>query len=297
MIKKISFALVINVIFLFIFTATASADYQCGETFTVGFGNIPDGSCQCGAAGNQFTSMGGSNGKLCCGFVQNNYCRVYEEPDQYGCGESFTSSTVPAGAQCNCDGGNWNAYWQWKGVNRGVCCGYVKEGTISDQCLREPESATTAFCGETFDPDAKSCICGGGGGTVAMDNGQTCCGWVINGQCNSTDVAISEVEVSNETLNALNPLNIGGSTATNDLSTPGGIISRALTGFIFPIAGIILFAQLLFGGFQMLTGATSKGMEEGKGKITAAIIGFIILFAAYWIAQLLELIFGIRILS
>jgi hypothetical protein len=47
----------------------------------------------------------------------------------------------------------------------------------------------------------------------------------------------------------------------------------------------------------MLTGAASKGVDEGKQKITAAVIGFIILFAAYWIMQLLELIFGIRILS
>lgn len=48
----------------------------------------------------------------------------------------------------------------------------------------------------------------------------------------------------------------------------------------------------------MLAGANnSKSLEEGKQRITAAIIGFILLFAAYWIAQLLEIIFGIRILS
>jgi hypothetical protein len=31
--------------------------------------------------------------------------------------------------------------------------------------------------------------------------------------------------------------------------------------------------------------------------ISTAVIGFIILFAAYWIAQLIEIIFGIRILG
>lgn len=112
----------------------------------------------------------------------------------------------------------------------------------------------------------------------------------------STDVGINNVEVTAETLNNLNPINIGGGSA--DLKTPGGIISRALKFFVFPIAGIILFVVLILGGFQMLAGANnSKSLEEGKQRITAAIIGFILLFAAYWIAQLLEIVFGIRILS
>lgn len=123
-----------------------------------------------------------------------------------------------------------------------------------------------------------------------------CCGWMRDGKCQSTDVGINDVEVTAETLNNLNPINIGGGSA--DLKTPGGIISRALKFFVFPIAGIILFVVLILGGFQMLAGANnSKSLEEGKQRITAAIIGFILLFAAYWIAQLLEIVFGIRILS
>jgi hypothetical protein len=48
----------------------------------------------------------------------------------------------------------------------------------------------------------------------------------------------------------------------------------------------------------MLTGATnSSSLEEGKKMISTAIVGFIILFAAYWIAQLLEIIFGVNILG
>jgi hypothetical protein len=102
-------------------------------------------------------------------------------------------------------------------------------------------------------------------------------------------------DVTAEALNNINPLvNYGDAS----LKTPGAVISKALVYYIFPIAGIILFMVLLFGGFQMLTGANdSKATTEGKQKITSAIIGFLLLFAAYWIAQLLELIFGISILS
>lgn len=88
---------------------------------------------------------------------------------------------------------------------------------------------------------------------------------------------------------------IGGKIAR--FSTPGGIISEALT-FLFPAAGLILFVMIVWGGFEMLSGAASaKSKDAGRQRITAAIIGFILLFAAYWIAQILEVVFGISILK
>ncbi len=186
---------------------------------------------------------------------------------EYGCGETNGSATVPDGAICNCPGAQWESYEQWDIIwtNRGICCGWVQQGDSWDSCLTANPSETTAFCGETYAAGAKDCIFG-----------------------NTT--------VSEQTLGNLNPISVGGGDA--DLTTPGGIISKALGSFVFPIAGIILFMVLLLGGFQMLAGANnSKSLDEGKQRITAAIMGFILLFAAYWIAQLLELIFGIRILS
>jgi hypothetical protein len=230
----------------------------------------------------------------------------------HGCGDWLRSASVPDGETCDCDGASWQGLnqpftflfnipgTQLLFKNRAVCCGWVQKGTVWDQCLSANPTATSAFCGDSYTAGARECICGGGATESVMrmqrdGTNLVCCGWLRNGVCQSTDVGINDVEVSEEMLNSLNPLAVGGGTA--DLSTPGKIISRALAGFIFPIAGIILFVQLLLGGFQMLTGAAAKGMDEGKQKITSALIGFIILFAAYWIAQLLELIFGIRILS
>lgn len=219
----------------------------------------------------------------------------------YGCGGNiqFTES-IPDDATCNCNGASWQPYTTLRvGVNitRGICCGWVTTGDWRDTCHETNPAETTAHCGDTYSSNnaEMQCICHGGD-AVDMGNGQTCCGFMRDGACNSSDSGLNDVEVTGEVLDALNPLTIA--SGSSDLSTPGGVISRALTGFIFPIAGLILFIQLLLGGFQMLTGAAnSKSIDEGKGKITAAIIGFIILFAAYWIAQLLELIFGIRILS
>lgn len=103
-------------------------------------------------------------------------------------------------------------------------------------------------------------------------------------------------EVTSDVLDSFDPLKVAGSPHAAELSTPGGIISRALT-FAFPIAGLALFVMIVAGGLQILAGATNaKSLEEGKKRVTMAIVGFLILFASYWIAQILEIIFGIKIL-
>jgi uncharacterized membrane protein len=75
------------------------------------------------------------------------------------------------------------------------------------------------------------------------------------------------------------------------------IINRLLPFALF-IAGLILFVILIVGGFSMLTSAGSpEKMKAAQGKITSAIIGFIIIFISYWLMRILEIIFGISILS
>ncbi len=107
---------------------------------------------------------------------------------------------------------------------------------------------------------------------------------------------------TNETFDMVNPLKIGGGTDlasdqpsqfAGQLSSPGGIVSRVLT-YAFPLAGLILFAMLTWGGFEMIMGAASKkSLDAGKQRATAAVVGFLILFVSYWIWQILEVVFGI----
>lgn len=79
-------------------------------------------------------------------------------------------------------------------------------------------------------------------------------------------------------------------------STPRGIISQLLP-YLLTFGGLILFVMLIWGGFEMLTGAANpKAQDAGKQRITAALIGFILLFSSYWLAQLVQTIFGISIL-
>ena len=74
----------------------------------------------------------------------------------------------------------------------------------------------------------------------------------------------------------------------------GGIISTALK-FVFPAAGILLLFYLIIGGFSLMSsGGDPKAMQGAKGKITSALIGFVIIFAAYWIVQIVGIILGLE---
>ncbi len=77
--------------------------------------------------------------------------------------------------------------------------------------------------------------------------------------------------------------------------TIGEIISKIIP-YIYVIAGLVLFMMLIMGGFSYLTSAGDPDkMKSAQGKITHALVGFLIIFLAYWLAQLLEIIFGIQI--
>jgi len=79
--------------------------------------------------------------------------------------------------------------------------------------------------------------------------------------------------------------------------TPANFINILLP-FIFTIAGLILFFMLIFGGFTIFTSTgNEEKINQGKGMIVNALVGFIIIFAAYWIIQFLEFTLGISILG
>lgn len=73
-------------------------------------------------------------------------------------------------------------------------------------------------------------------------------------------------------------------------------IINKLLPYAFTLAGIVLFILLLASGFEFLTSAgDEKKLQQAKGRITSALIGFIIIVAAYWLAQIVEFLFHIQI--
>lgn len=77
-----------------------------------------------------------------------------------------------------------------------------------------------------------------------------------------------------------------------------GDIVTLLVKYLFPIAGLLLILYLLYGGYQfMLSRGDPKAIEKAKGIITTAIIGFIIVFVAFWIVQIVGIILGLETIT
>ena len=73
-------------------------------------------------------------------------------------------------------------------------------------------------------------------------------------------------------------------------------IISAILPYLFVIAGLLLLFYLIYGGFHMMIAANDeKGLAEAKGKITNALVGFMLLFVSYWLVQILGYILGIQI--
>lgn len=79
--------------------------------------------------------------------------------------------------------------------------------------------------------------------------------------------------------------------------TIAGIIS-AIIILVLIVAALIFFFMLVWGGIRYITSGGDKGQTEAaRNQITAALIGLVIVFAAWAIINLVNLFFGINILS
>src|SRR3990172_3354595 len=88
-----------------------------------------------------------------------------------------------------------------------------------------------------------------------------------------------------------------GQFTTLNSITIGNIIS-AIIILVLIVAALVFFFMLVLGGIKYITSGGDKGQTEAaRGQITAALIGLVIVFAAWAIINLVNLFFGINILQ
>lgn len=104
---------------------------------------------------------------------------------------------------------------------------------------------------------------------------------------------LSTIFAQNNTVDLTGPTGVG--NAAN--FSIGGIISWAVTAIVV-VAGLIFFFMLVIGGLRwVLSGGDKAATESARGQITAALIGLVIIFSAWAIAKLVEVVFGVSILN
>lgn len=73
-----------------------------------------------------------------------------------------------------------------------------------------------------------------------------------------------------------------------------GDLVNKIVQFLVPIASIALFLILIWGGYDyLMSGGEPDKVNSGKAKITAALIGYILLIFSYVIAKFFGYIFGL----
>lgn len=273
----------------------ANTTAECGLERTVNgtFGCFADDN---GIIVNHVNCQGG--GQLCC---RTDASCPAANTEPTGCGIlTNNNNTCRINGQ---DTGDFERCGQTNGCCNGISCPQLP----------------ALQCGGVTEYSQHPCNCAAG--LQQMTNGRLCCGWANGSSCQSSSAEPptpggggsgggsptdptdpdedegSGVDIfkgpTSDNFRDLNPL--ANSEHVGDLSSPGGIVSRLLL-FAFPLAGLILFVMIVWGGFEMLTSAASKGIEAGKQRVTAALIGFTLLFVAYWVFQIVEVIFGVVIL-
>ena len=77
--------------------------------------------------------------------------------------------------------------------------------------------------------------------------------------------------------------------------TIGAILSE-LFGYLLPLAGLLSLAMIIWGGFLlMFSSGEPEAVKTGTSKIIYGVVGFAVVFAAYWLGKIVEVIFGIPV--
>lgn len=100
-------------------------------------------------------------------------------------------------------------------------------------------------------------------------------------------------------MNQLAQINIGETFGSplQSVDQTGSMISRILA-FAFIVAGLSMLLLLIFGAFGIITSAgDAKKAESGKAAATNAVLGFLLIFASYWIIKIVETVTGLNILN
>lgn len=90
----------------------------------------------------------------------------------------------------------------------------------------------------------------------------------------------------------------GADTFPKQPSEVGSLVAGVVKNLVL-FSGVVFVILLVVGGFLMITGAGQGNQQkvgQGRQAATAAAAGFVIIFTAYWIAQIIQIMTGVEFL-
>jgi len=68
-------------------------------------------------------------------------------------------------------------------------------------------------------------------------------------------------------------------------TTIGQVVTQVLI-LVFPLAGLIVFLFLIYGGYKYMTSqGDPKSIQSAQQTLTYAVIGFLVMFSAYFVVK------------
>ncbi len=89
-------------------------------------------------------------------------------------------------------------------------------------------------------------------------------------------------------------LGVGGGTVREIYDTPADLVNILLNNLLI-VGGVILFITIIMAGYQFIQSGT-QGKDNAREILRVALIGFIMMFSAYWIARIFGVITGIDVI-
>lgn len=83
-----------------------------------------------------------------------------------------------------------------------------------------------------------------------------------------------------------------GTTVASIYNNPAMLVNLIVRN-LFLLAGVGLFIMIVFAGIKFAISPESAAKGEAKDQIKNAGIGFLIMFSAYWIIQIIQVLTGI----
>lgn len=107
--------------------------------------------------------------------------------------------------------------------------------------------------------------------------------------------AYAQCDPNAEGLNLGDCVTLGvGQGSVNDVYQNPSDLINPIINFMFIAGGIVFFFLLVYSGLKFIS-AGGKGKDEAKTIMQTAITGLVVMFVAFWIVRLLEVLTGMEL--
>lgn len=103
-------------------------------------------------------------------------------------------------------------------------------------------------------------------------------------------------DISAEGLDLASCLTLRDGKSVSEVYDTPAVLINLIVSNLFVLSGVFIFLMFIGAGLKFALQGSSKAKDEAKTLATSSGLGFIVMFCAYWIIQIIEIVTGTDIL-